>query len=407
MPRTTKTPAYRLYKRTGQAVVTLNGRDYYLGKHGTGASRQAYDRLIGEWLTGGRSLLTEDDPLTIIELVARFWRHAERYYRKADGTPTTEPENFRLALRPLKALYGHTAAREFGPLALKAVRQRMTGGGGSRNYVNKHIRRIKLMFKWAASEELVPSAVFHSLQTVVGLKRGRTDARETEPVKPVPEEHVDAVRPHVSRQVCAIIELQRLTGMRSGEVLMMRGRDLDMTGKLWLYRLASHKTEHHGYERVVELGPRAREVIRPFLKPDLEEFLFSPADAEAERRAELHRKRKTAMSCGNRPGTNRKRKPKRVPKERYTPDSYRRAVARACDLADLAAKKRRDLPPDSERIIPRWHPHRLRHNYGTRIRKEFGVEAARILLGHRSTAVTELYAEVDRGRVRDIVARVG
>ena len=94
MPRTTKTPAYRLYKRTGQAVVTLNGRDYYLGKHGTGASRQAYDRLIGEWLTGGRSLPTEDDPLTIIELVAKFWRHAERYYRKADGTPTTEPENF-------------------------------------------------------------------------------------------------------------------------------------------------------------------------------------------------------------------------------------------------------------------------------------------------------------------------
>ena len=45
MPRTTKTPAY---KRTDQAVVTLNGRDYYLGKHGTGASRQAYDRLIGE-----------------------------------------------------------------------------------------------------------------------------------------------------------------------------------------------------------------------------------------------------------------------------------------------------------------------------------------------------------------------
>ena len=63
--------------------------------------------------------------------------------------------------------------------------------------------------------------------------------------------------------------------------------------------------------------------------------------------------------------------------------------------------------PGDERIIPRWHPHQLRHNYATRIRKEFGVEAARILLGHRSTAVTELYAEVDRGRVRDIVARVG
>ena len=98
------------------------------------------------------------------------------------------------------------------------------------------------MFKWAASEELVPSAVFHSLQTVAGLKRGRTDAQETEPVKPVPDEHVDAVRPYVSRQVWAIVELQRLTGMRSGEIVIMRGCDLDTTGKLWLYRLESHKT---------------------------------------------------------------------------------------------------------------------------------------------------------------------
>ena len=67
MPRTTKPPACRLYKRTGQAVVTLNGRDHYLGKYGTGVSRQAYDRLVGEWLTGGRSLPAKDAPLTITE----------------------------------------------------------------------------------------------------------------------------------------------------------------------------------------------------------------------------------------------------------------------------------------------------------------------------------------------------
>ena len=60
MPRTTKPPAYRLYRRTGQAVVTLNGRDHYLGPHGTKTSRDAYDRFVGEWLANGRRLPTED-----------------------------------------------------------------------------------------------------------------------------------------------------------------------------------------------------------------------------------------------------------------------------------------------------------------------------------------------------------
>ena len=123
MPRTTKPPACRLYRRTGQAVLALNGLDHYLGKDGTGVSRQAYDRLVGEWLTGGRYLPAKDVPLTITELIAKFGRHAERYHRKADGTLTTDPANFRLALRPLKAMYGRAAAIEFGPLALKAVRQ--------------------------------------------------------------------------------------------------------------------------------------------------------------------------------------------------------------------------------------------------------------------------------------------
>ena len=47
------------------------------------------------------------------------------------------------------------------------------------------------------------------------------------------------IRPYVSRQVWAIVQLQCLTGMRPGEVLTIRSCDLDTTGKLWLYRPAS------------------------------------------------------------------------------------------------------------------------------------------------------------------------
>ncbi len=47
-------PKYRRHKASGQAVVTLNGRDHYLGPHGTKASKAFYDRLIAEWLIQGR-----------------------------------------------------------------------------------------------------------------------------------------------------------------------------------------------------------------------------------------------------------------------------------------------------------------------------------------------------------------
>jgi hypothetical protein len=49
MPRLTrKYPDYRLHKRSGQAVVTLDGLTYYLGPHGSPESRAEYDRLIAE-----------------------------------------------------------------------------------------------------------------------------------------------------------------------------------------------------------------------------------------------------------------------------------------------------------------------------------------------------------------------
>src|SRR4051794_10261210 len=105
------------------------------------------------------------------------------------------------------------------------------------------------MFKWAVENELVPPSVLQALKAVNGLRRGRTEARESAPVRPVPDAFVDAVRPHVPRLVWAMIELQRLTGMRPGEVLTMRTADLDTAGKVWTYTPSSHKTEHHDKPR--------------------------------------------------------------------------------------------------------------------------------------------------------------
>ena len=44
-----KPPSYYRHKASGQAVVSINGRDYYLGLHGSTASWEEYDQLIAEW----------------------------------------------------------------------------------------------------------------------------------------------------------------------------------------------------------------------------------------------------------------------------------------------------------------------------------------------------------------------
>lgn len=201
MPRT---PSYRLHKPTNQAVVTLDGRDFYLGVYGSPKSRGEYDRLVVEWLTNGRRLPGDaSGGPTVNELLLAYLLHAEGYYRK-DGKPTRELENIRHAVRPLRRLYGHTLARDFGPLALKSLRASMVEAGLCRNEVNKRIGKIARVFRWAVENELVPASVHHGLKAVSGLKKGRSEARESEPVKPVPEAHVEAVQPFVARQVWAV-----------------------------------------------------------------------------------------------------------------------------------------------------------------------------------------------------------
>jgi integrase len=294
-------PSYRLHKPSGLAVVRLDGRDHYLGKHGTAESRGKYRRTIAEWLSRhGTPPTPRTGPAgagpTVGEVIKEFLvRHAATHYRRADGTPTGELANFRMSLRPLRRLYSGTPARDFSPKALKAVRQSMVDAGLARGTINQRVGRIIHVFKWAVSEEMLPPDVHHGLKAVGGLKKGRTAARETEPVKPVPEALVDAVRPHVARQVWAMIELQRLTGMRPGEVILMRTCDLDTSGRVWVYTPVSHKTAHHGHERRVYLGPRAQAVLRPWFRTDLSAYLFSPREAMAEYRAAQRRDRKTPL----------------------------------------------------------------------------------------------------------------
>lgn len=388
---------------TGQAVVRLCGKDHYVGPYGSAEAQAKYDALIAEWLSRGRVLAPADaGELSVNELVLAYWRqHVEPHYRK-NGKPTSEVHCIGAAVKYLKDAYGLTPVSEFGPLRLKAVREKMIADGMSRRVVNRYVQKVRACFRWGTENEPVPPSVFHGLQSVAGLKAGRTEARETDPVKPVPDAFVDAILPHVSAQVRAMIELQRLTGMRPGEVCQLRTCDIDVTGKVWIYRPQAHKTEHHGKQREIYLGPKAQDIVRPWLKADLSAYLFSPAEAKAARAAERRQERQTPLWPSHVRHQLRKRKPtpKRPPKDHYTSTSYNQAIEYGI------AKANRQID-DEDQQIPDWHPNQLRHNAATALRKEHGIELARIVLGHSTAFTTEIYAEADRDQALAVVAKIG
>jgi integrase len=391
--------------RTGQAVVRLNGRDHYLGRHGSAQAKANYEALIARWLAHGRQLPDSRAELSVNDILLAYDRFAETYYRPTDKV-STELVCIRDALKIVKALYGRTPAGEFGPKKLRAVRQTMIAKGWSRGYVNHQVNRLKRMFKWATGEELVPASVHHALQAVTCVRKGAPEVRETEPVRPVPRAFVDVALPFMPPPVRAMVQLQLLTGMRPGEACILRGCDLETAGRVWIYRPAKHKTEHHGHDRQIFIGPAAQEVLRPWLRTDLGAYLFSPAEAEAARHRERRRNRRTPRTpseANRRPKQN----PKRAKRDRYDRRSYYRAIQRACAMADRKAHEEHPEVPAEEVIIPAWHPNQLRHNAATTLRKEYGIELARIVLGHSKAFTTEIYAEADRRQAIDVIAKIG
>src|SRR4051794_23267847 len=126
MPRLklNKNPSLRRHKASGQGVVTLSGRDHYCGSWPAEqvkpppAVERRYLQVVGVWNELGRRPLTDSDlggssagaatvpggvstaapaagGVTVGELMVRFWRHVEVYYRHPDGRPTREQEDFK------------------------------------------------------------------------------------------------------------------------------------------------------------------------------------------------------------------------------------------------------------------------------------------------------------------------
>lgn len=368
-------------------------------------------------------------PETVRELCARFQHHADCYYRYPDGSPTPEPKGYARSAELFCEVCG-----DLDPTTLRAehlyafqdhlLAKKNAGRGGrpyTRKYINRNVDRIRRVLKWAAKppQRWIPATVVSEAQLCESLKRGRSAAREEDPIRPVAREKIDAILPYCSRHIAAMLEVQWQTGCRPGEVVIMRPCDIARDGDVWLYTPMRHKTAHHGKQRVIALNRRAQEVLQPFLDEcdNREAFLFSPQQVCAEARIARHRARRTPLMQGNRPGTNVSDEPKKQPGERYTTSGYRQAIHYACDRAFPHPEIRPRVLPGGRREpfegfearltrvergeLKRWryehrfNPNRIRHSFATRIANEHGIDMVKTLCGHSTSLVSEIYAERD------------
>lgn len=376
-------PKMTLHKPSGQARVRLDGRDIYLGPHGSRDANSEYRRVIAEWLATGRApgpvrRSARHTELTVTSLIAAYWKYrAAQRVEKRSLIAVDHP-----VLKRLRAVYGHTQAADFSPGSMRALMAELARDDLSRAYINKKfLPTVKRLFKWAAREGLISVEVYHYLTLVEGLKRGEYGARETARVKPVDDALVEKTLLHLAPTIADMVRVQRLTGMRPGEVCGMTWAEIDMTGPCWVYRPAHHKNAHKGRVREVPIGPRAQGVLMKYRDRAPEAALFSPREVESWRKKDLRAKRQTPMTPSQRARDTRRAaeagQRRRQPGDVYTSTSYARAITDACKLNDL----------------PHWSPNQLRHAAATQLRKEAGLEGAWAVLGHDRPDTTLIYAE--------------
>ena len=426
-------PSYLPHKSSGSARAVWTDaagvRHFRMmpGAYGSSESRSAFTKLLLELESAPCRPQAVQDGLTVAELLLAYLDHAERHYRDADGKSTSEIYEVRIVTRALRRLHAASPAAVFGPLALKAARQGWVKEGRSRSECNRRVGMVKRIFKWGVSEELVPSATYQGLAAVAGLQRGRTPARETDPIGPVADEIVDATLPFLGRHVRGLVEFQRLTGCRPGEACFARRCDIDMTGPVWTYTPSRHKNSWRGRSRAIAVGPKAQEVLKAFFTENAADFLFSPQKAVEEQLAARSAARKTPRYPSHmaRNAEKRVKRPLRPLKAKYDRDSYTRAIGRACEaafpppapLARLAGETAKAWAARLDagqkaglaewRRARRWSPNQLRHAFATRVRKDHGLEAAQVLLGHSSADVTQVYAERDADLAVSVAALIG
>jgi integrase len=409
-------PTYRKHSQTGRAAVSIYLADgtrteiVLPGKYGSDESKQEYERLLCQLRANGGKLPAEAarKDFTVAELVLKYMEHASTYYvDPVSKEPTTEQSAIREAVRPLVRMYGDSLIGEFDSICLESIQTAMATDstlteeerqkkiksnrpiGLARTIINRHIDRIKRVMRWGCVKKIVPPHNLVNIEAVQGLRQGRSIARETEIVKPVDLEIVEQTLPFITPVPADMVRIMLLSGCRVGELCQLRGRELDRSGDVWIYAPDRHKTAHRGHVRNIVFGPQAILILRKYLKANPDAFLFSPEEQDRAIKQEKRAKRKTKVQPSQRDRS--KPKPKRKPGESYDPQGVNRAIRRGCKKAGVA----------------KWHTHQLRHSAALNILREFGPEAARSALGHRTLNMTMHYAGIDLAKAKEVAKLIG
>ena len=222
--------------------------------------------------------------------------------------------------------------------------------GWTRGTVNASMSRIRRIFKHAIANELIDASILQRLQCVAPLLAGRTEAHDNAPRTAVESADIEAVRLLVTPLVRDLIDVQRLTGARSGELLALTTGAINRTGEVWTAELSDHKTAHHGQSRTLHFGPKVQLILTTYLSADPSEPLFP-----------------------------------------ITRHAYCRAVTRGCEKAGIA----------------RWVPHQLRHTAADTVRQQFGLEHTQSVLGHSKANMSERYAKAGQAKAAEVALKIG
>jgi integrase len=340
---------------------------------------------VAEYLTNP-SFGIEKGRQSIAESVVAFLKHAKSYYGEG-----SEFEKYSRALAPMVELYSDLNIRDFGIQEFKAIREQWVRKKHAREYVNKQAKRIIAFVKWLVGEGMLEPTVHQALRCVQPLKKGRCDCPESEKVRPVDEATIEKTIPHLSPVVADMVRLQSLIGCRPGELVKLKPAMVDTSGSVWVITIEEHKNSWRGHLRKIYVGPKAQAILKPYLDRPKDAFCFSPAESMEQRLQARASNRITAMSCGNRRGSNRVSSPKKKPGQSYSTITYCKAIHYACRKAR----------------IPLWSPNQLRHKVATELREREGVESASVILGHAHLPTTEIYAEASTKKALEVALRHG
>jgi len=381
-----KLPTLYHHKPSGQGRITYQGQNVYFGNWHDPETEKRYKRWCAELLVDDGLPVQDAEAVTINVLAAHYLTYCSQYY----GPDSAECGNVKRAVQTVLELYGATPANEFTPKNLKAVRAMLLEQTKpkplSRSTINKYTRLARRMFKWGASEGIIEYNVYAALGTVEGLRKGRTKARETRTIEPVPEQDLQSVLKIAPRILRDMITLQSLSGMRPGEICGLRRRNIDTSREVWTVEITDHKMAHleDARPRFAAIGPRGQKILKRYLlRPD-SAYLFNPREAIKQKaeQAPTHRRRGQKITP---------RKTGRKVQDHYTTSSYRKAITRLCQEA---------------KIKP-WGPNSLRKYAATKVREKYGLDAAQAVLGHSSADTSEIYAKVNQAKVIEIAKELG